>query len=148
MASINLAQITLIAVITTMLIFLALKYASMRSSNKNKINNTTIILKPKKLLAKLIFTENNILKIKDYQKIIGRDDFLGLMVTDDLLFVGKNHFKLTRLDDGFYIEDLNSKNGTQVNGKDIRGLGKIKLKNNDEISILHVLTLQYREETY
>jgi len=120
----------------------------MRSSNKNKINNTTIILKPKKLLAKLIFTENNILKIKDYQKIIGRDDFLGLMVTDDLLFVGKNHFKLTRLDDGFYIEDLNSKNGTQVNGKDIRGLGKIKLKNNDEISILHVLTLQYREETY
>lgn len=134
-------------VITTIIIFLALNYA-MRSPNKNKINNTTIMLKPQKLLAKLIFSKDKVLKINKYQKTIGRDDFLGFIAGDDLLFIGKKHFKLTRLDDGFYIEDLNSRNGTKVNGKDIRSLGKIKLKNNDEITILQVLKLKYLEETY
>jgi pSer/pThr/pTyr-binding forkhead associated (FHA) protein len=147
MAIINLALITLLVVITIILIFLALNYA-MRSSHKTKINNTTVFLKPQKLLAKLIFSKDKVLKINKYQKTIGRDDFLGFLTGDDLLFIGKKHFMLTRLDDGFYIEDLNSKNGTKVNSRDIRGLGKIKLKNNDEITISDFLKLKYLEETY
>jgi pSer/pThr/pTyr-binding forkhead associated (FHA) protein len=89
-----------------------------------------------------------VLKINKYQKTIGRDDFLGFITGDDLLFIGKKHFMLTRLDDGFYIEDLNSKNGTKVNRRDIRGFGKIKLKNDDEITISDFLKLKYLEEIY
>jgi pSer/pThr/pTyr-binding forkhead associated (FHA) protein len=100
------------------------------------------------LLAKLIFSNDKVLKINKYQKTIGRDDFLGFITGDDLLFIGKKHFMLTRLDDGFYIEDLNSKNGTKVNRRDIRGFGKIKLKNDDEITISDFLKLKYLEEIY
>lgn len=107
-----------------------------RSTPRKLISEeTTILMKPKKLLGKLVFPNNDEFILKDYEKTLGREDFLGHNGGDDLLYIGKEHFKLTRLDDGFYIEDLNTKNGTKINGEDISGLGKIKLKDGDEIGI-------------
>ena len=40
---------------------------------------------------------------------------------------------------------MNSKNGTMINGSQIRDLGKIKLKNNDEISIANNLKVLFFE---
>lgn len=113
---------------------------------KSKISQSTVIMKPRKLLAKFILPTGDELVIKEYEKVFGREDFLGLVLSDDLLFIGKNHFKIMKMDDGFYIEDLDTKNGTLINGEDIKGLGKIKLNDNDEILVATTLRLKYLEE--
>ncbi|MDI9623377.1 MAG: FHA domain-containing protein [Methanothermobacter sp.] len=49
------------------------------------------------------------------------------------------------MDDGCYIEDLDTKNGTKINGNEIKGLGKIKLENQDEILVAKTLPIKYLE---
>lgn len=104
-----------------------------------------MVQKPRKLLAKLVLPDNKELKINEYERIFGREDFVGSIVVDDLLFLGKQHFKLTFMDDGFYIQDLDTKNGTIVNGEEIKGMGKIKLRDKDEIILAKVFKIRYLE---
>lgn len=134
--------ILLLAVIFALL----LVFNKNRVSYQGKIDQPTVFLKPKKILGKLILPQNKDYFLNDYEKKFGREDLLGFTETENLIYIGKEHFKLTRLDDGFYIEDLNTKNGTKVNGADIRGLGKIKLRNGDQITLARI-DIQYREET-
>lgn len=116
-----------------------------RSLPKNKVYQETIVLKSHRRLAKLILPGQLEILVKDYEKVLGRDDFIGCCPYEKLAFIGKKHFKLFKLDDGFYIEDMNSKNGTIINGSQIKDLGKIKLKNNDEISIANNLKVLFFE---
>lgn len=127
-------------------LLVAVFYFKKRSASRKLISEeTTMHLKPKKLLGKLVFPNSGEFILKDYERKFGREDFLGLDDGDNLLYIGKEHFRLTRLDDGFYMEDLNSKNGTKINDQDISGLGKIKLKDGDEIKIARIKIL-YKEE--
>lgn len=135
-----------LAVILAVIAGLIIEAIYRKYSPKSKFSKTTIIMKPRRKLAKLVLPDNNYLTITQYDRIFGREDFMGVVIADELLFIGKEHFKLTRLDDGFYIEDLNTKNGTKVNGQDIRDLGKIKLKDNDQILVSETLNLSYSEE--
>lgn len=122
---------TVLVITALILIVLIIR---LRHAPKSKlIDEETILIKPKKLLGRLILPNKEEFILKDYERKLGREDFLGY--GDDLLYISKEHFKLIRLDDGFYIEDLNTKNGTKINGEDIRGLGKIKLRNGDEIKL-------------
>lgn len=123
-----------------------IEYFYRKYSHKSKFAKTTMIHKPRKLLAKLILPDKRELTINKYERVFGREDFVGSIVVDELLFLGKKHFKLTLMDDGFYIQDLNTKNGTLVNGEEIKGMGKIKLKDGDEIIVAGVLRIIYREQ--
>ena len=62
---------------------------------------------------------------------IGRKEDNSVVLTD--LHVSSNHAKLTVKNNILYIEDLNSTNGTFVNGKKIQG--RVKLFSNDEVKI-------------
>jgi FHA domain len=145
--SINILQITLFILAVVLIFIGGIIFFDRIYSTKRKIDQTTIIMRPHKLLGKLILPNGRDFVIKEYEKTLGREDFLGFTGADNLLFIGKKHFKLFKLDDGFYIEDLNTKNGTKINGGDIRGLGKIKLKNGDEITIARI-KIRYSEEIY
>ncbi|MBK6586656.1 MAG: FHA domain-containing protein [Coprothermobacter sp.] len=114
-------------------------------SQKSKITKTTRVNKPKKSFANLFLPKDQHIIIEDYEKTFGREDFLGVLLPDDLVFIGKEHFKITRMDDGFYIEDLDTKNGTTINGNEIKGSGKIKLENRDEILVAKTLPIKYLE---
>ncbi|MGE0064990.1 MAG: FHA domain-containing protein [Methanobacteriales archaeon] len=114
-------------------------------SQKSKITETTRVNKPKKSFANLFLPKDRHIIIEDYEKTFGREDFLGVLLPDDLVFIGKEHFKITRMDDGFYIEDLDTKNGTTINGNEIKGSGKIKLENRDEILVAKTLPIKYLE---
>ncbi len=81
----------------------------------------------------------------DSRRVFGREDFLGILVSDKLFFIGKKHFEITKTDNGFYIKDLDTKNGTKLNNEDIGGLGKKKLEDSDEICIANVLKIKYYE---
>ena len=131
--------------IIVMVLIIAIIYFDNISLPKSKLNQETMVLKPHRRLAKLILPDGLEILVKDYELVLGRDDFIGSIPFEKLVFIGKKHCKLFKLDDGFYIEDLNSKNGTMINGSQINDLGKIKLKNNDEISIANVLNVLFIE---
>ena len=134
------------AVVTAFIISFILIYLQRRLKSKTKMEENTILVKPHRPIAKLILPNKNVVAIKGYGQVLGREDFLGFVPPEKLLFIGKSQFKLSKFDDGFYIEDRQSKNGTKVNGREIRGMGKIKLENGDEICIAGFLKLQYLKE--
>lgn len=136
----------LYAAIMAIIAGIIIEYFYRKYSYRSKFSKTTIVNKPRKLLAKLILPDNNEFIINEYERIFGREDFVGAIIVDDLLFLGKQHFKLTLMDDGFYIEDMDTKNGTMVNEEEIKGMGKIKLRNQDEILVAKVLKLKYLEQ--
>lgn len=110
------------------------------------MEENTLLVKPQRPFAKLVLPNEKVVSIKSYGRVLGREDFLGFVPPEKLLFIGKSQFKLSKFDDGFYIEDRQSKNGTKVNGSEIRGMGKIKLENGDEICIAGFLKLHYFKE--
>lgn len=135
----------ILAIILAFLAAFIIDYLYKRRSGKSNFSKTTMALKPHRLLAKLVLKNDKEFVINEYQRIFGREDFIGLLVVDDLLYIGKQHFKLTRLEDGFYIEDLNTINGTEINGEEIKESGKIKLEDNDHILVAKVLDILYFE---
>jgi len=62
---------------------------------------------------------------------MGRKDNNSIVLSDQ--HVSGNHAKIVVRNDSLFIEDLNSTNGTYLNGNKING--KMKLSNKDEIKI-------------
>ncbi len=132
-----------LAIIAAILI----NYFYKRYSAKSKMLQTTVTPpRSSQSQAKLILKEKHEFIIKEYERIFGRENFIGVLMADDLLFIGKEHFKISKKDDGFYIQDLETKNGTQVNSKDIKGLSSVKLHNGDNILVADVLNIRYIEK--
>jgi hypothetical protein len=137
----------LYAVILAVIAGLLLEFIYRRYSAKSKMLQTTMTppSESSKFMAKLVLKENHEFLIKEYERIFGREDFIGVAPADELMFIGKEHFKITREDDGYYIEDLNTKNGTSLEEEDITGLGKRKLTVGDEILVAKTLQIKYFE---
>lgn len=72
----------------------------------------------------------------------GRQDFLDL---DAAEYISRQHFALKYDGDVLYIADLGSRNGTKVNGVDIRGKGWVPLKLGDVVDVANVITLVLTE---
>ena len=70
------------------------------------------------------------LKIDQDEIIIGRDE--GNDIQIDNIAVSREHAKICKGPNHYFIEDLNSTNGTFINGKKIN---KKFLKEDDEVSI-------------
>lgn len=62
---------------------------------------------------------------------IGRKDNNSIILSDQ--HVSGNHAKIVVRNNGLFLEDLNSTNGTYLNGKKISS--RIKLSNKDEIQV-------------
>ena len=63
---------------------------------------------------------------------IGRSKKCDIYINDK--YLSKEHARIFFDRDKFFIEDLNSTNGTFVNGKEITTAHPVKLKDNDKIS--------------
>ena len=75
-------------------------------------------------------------KIKEYYSIdeaisLGRHGDNDIVIKDP--YVSKQHFQIIKDEGKFYLEDLNSANGTSLNGGKV--LDVVKLKNGDIIKI-------------
>ena len=114
-------------------------------SYKSKFSRETKLLRTNESLGKLTLPNGEQLTITQNERIFGREDFLGMIISEKLLFVGKEHFKITKKGDGYYIEDLNTKNGTQINGEEIKGKGKVRLNDEDQISLSNSFKILYND---
>lgn len=114
---------------------------------KNRMELTTISQKPETnvIQAKFVLKEKNEFLIKEFERNFGREDFVGLVMADDLKFIGKEHFKIIKKSDGYYIEDLITKNGTEINSMEIGGKGEVKLENEDQILVAKTIEIRYVE---
>jgi len=88
----------------------------------------------KAILAVLRSPHGNLYLTSPHQ-IFGRNDFRGLLPQSSLECISRTHFKLMIQGGRLYIQDLNSTNGTFVNGRDIRGRGLVELKPGDKVNI-------------
>jgi len=74
----------------------------------------------------------------------GRLDFLDLPAAG---YISRVHFALKLEGGELYIKDLDSKNGTKVNGVDIKGKGWVPLKPGDVVEVASVVALTLTEAT-
>lgn len=72
----------------------------------------------------------------------GRLDFLDLPAAG---YISRLHFALKLEGGELYIKDLDSKNGTKVNGVDIKGRGWVPLKPGDVVEVASVVALTLTE---
>ena len=90
----------------------------------------------------LTFHDNNEITFTDPIKLFGRNDFSESISPDALRFVSRNHFLIKSESGKYFIEDLNSTNGSKVNGVEIRG-NRYELNNGDRIEIANSISLMF-----
>ena len=133
----------IIAFIFAIVAGVIIHYIYIKIKTKHKFEQKTILMKPRYVMAMLILPNNYEIKITEPEKIVGREDFVGAIPADDLPFIGRKHFKIIKMDNGLYIEDFNSANGTRLNGEEIKGKGRKELKDGDIILVADVLQMRY-----
>ncbi len=77
-------------------------------------------------------------------KPLGRKDFQALTLPDKIDTISRQHILVTYTNGVYYIEDLNSTNGTKLNGSEIKGSGKHTIENGDTVELAHVLSLTFK----
>jgi len=71
------------------------------------------------------------------EMLVGRDQFCDIVLRNHT--VSRQHARIVRAPDGYYLEDLGSLNGTYVNGHRLEA--RTKLKDGDKIHIYEVVTV-------
>jgi len=120
-------------------------YKKLSPQSKMLKTTQTHMVDKKESMAQLLLPNNNNIIVNGAEKVIGREDFLGVVTSDKLFFIGKDHFKITRKERNFFIQDLNTKNGTTVNGIALQGSRMQRLDDGDEIVLAKSLKLEYNE---
>ncbi len=98
--------------------------------------------------AKLVLPNHSVLKIGEKEKEFGRKDFGEIISEEKLHFISRKHFKILRSDGEYFIEDLDSNNGTILNGEEIKGVGRRKIDDSDEIFIADELKMRFVVEQW
>ena len=84
-------------------------------------------------------TAGQIYELRDDQIVLGRDQFCDIVVP--VHSISRQHARILREGDCYFLEDLNSLNGTFLNGH--RVSGRMRLAENDEI-VLHETRLAFQ----
>jgi hypothetical protein len=79
-------------------------------------------------------------------EIIGRAQVARSLGLDELGAISRQHFRISFEDGKPFIEDLESANGTAVNGRDIRGVGPLELHGGDVIEMAGKASLKFRAD--
>lgn len=77
--------------------------------------------------------------IEDDEMILGRDDIADIVLPERQ--ISRQHIRIFKQDQQFFIEDLNSKNGTWINGQRIQGTHEIF--DGDEIHVALAIRLRF-----
>ena len=83
------------------------------------------------IMIKSVFSSPTTLKLKEGEYIIGRDPTCQVVLPDP--YISRKHVRLFYRDGKWYVEDLGSRNGTYINGEDIRGRGAVEVKPGVEV---------------
>jgi hypothetical protein len=94
--------------------------------------------------GRLTLMDNSEIQLTEPVTDIGRDNFSKVASADALNYISHQHCRITSEAGKYYIEDLQSANGTKVNGVNIAGKGKQELKEGDRIDLADAVSLTFR----
>jgi len=77
-------------------------------------------------------------------KNLGRDDFWSFVVPGKVSMISRDHLRVDFENGEYYIEDLNSTNGTRINGSSINDKGRCLLNDGDLIELAGILTITFK----
>ena len=80
-------------------------------------------------------------------KEFGREDLAAYVPHNLLRYISSRHFRIYFSGGTWFIEDLNSTNGTVVDGRQIRGAGPVEIKAGSVIQPAGVIKLTFRPIT-
>jgi hypothetical protein len=137
------------AVIMAVIVGLVIDRIYRKYAPQSKILKTTMTHNPSNNIsfAKLILPNNNNIIVDGAERVVGREDFVGVISTDKLLYIGKDHLKITKDGDNFYIQDLNTKNGTKINGETLLSNERKLLNSGDEVEVGQTVKIYYHKKT-
>ncbi|MFT8348449.1 FHA domain-containing protein [Clostridium saccharoperbutylacetonicum] len=126
-------------VILYVIIYYALKIMYKDVKNVGKKRRPTVV---KGNYGLEIMSSGSVKELKEGSIIPIRSDLTIGRKSDNLIVLNEqhisgNHAKILVRNDSLFLEDLNSTNGTYLNGTKITG--KVKLSNKDEIKIGNVI---------
>jgi hypothetical protein len=93
--------------------------------------------------AKIALPNGVELHLTGNSRIVGRGDLARALDLDKLGLISRQHFKIKSDDEQFFIEDLDSDNGTVLNGVDIKGKGLVNLNADDVIEPASAIRLKF-----
>lgn len=111
-----------------MLSIIRLIYLDIKGIGSNSRDNNTYL--------KLINRKDSLpFKVEEYYVVenfisLGRGNDNKIIIKDP--YISKKHFKIVKDEENYYLEDLNSANGTYLNGE--RLMDVVELKNGDRIT--------------
>jgi hypothetical protein len=94
------------------------------------------------LSAKLVSSAGTTMPVTG--KPLGRRDFQTMVPPEKGDSISRQHILVTYENGQYQIEDLNSTNGTTLNGSDIRGSGKHTIENGDTVELAGVLKFTFK----
>jgi pSer/pThr/pTyr-binding forkhead associated (FHA) protein len=94
---------------------------------------------PSAPISKLILPQGDEISITSYPRTFGRSDFLRVDKSD---YISRKHFEISLENGKYYILDVGSTNGTNLNGTKLTG--KTELKGGDSIELGGVVTLTFQ----
>jgi len=105
---------------------------------KPEAEGTTLLSEQEKLQGKLVLQNQQACKIFELSgpiTRIGRNTSLCDVIIDDDITIGRLHAEIHRIDQGFFIKDLDSLNGTYLNEQRLDSQTLYKLKGNDRLRL-------------
>lgn len=98
----------------------------------------TVFLKKQSREIWFLIRDNGVeFELQGDEILIGRNASIVQWCLDEPE-IGRRHARLEQRDKQVFIEDMGSKNGTFVNGQDIRNLGRCSLSDGDELMFSHL----------
>lgn len=97
----------------------------------------------KPMLARIVAPNNSDISLVGSRKF-GRDDFRNMVAEEKLPFISRQQFTISVSGETYYIEDLQSNNGTTLNGEPLQPGSQRELKQGDEICCANVLQLKFQ----
>jgi len=95
------------------------------------------------MLARIVAPNNSDISLVGSRKF-GRDDFRNMVAEEKLPFISRQQFTISVSGETYYIEDLQSNNGTTLNGEPLQPGSQRELKQGDEICCANVLQLKFQ----
>lgn len=109
---------------------------------------------PVQIGYQLIFPNGKVLEVRnEFIKRFGREDFVNYLTPKELKYITRKvrggHFEIiAQIRDNnieYYIRDLNSSNGTLLDGEEIKGKGSIPLKDGSVISPAGIVDITFKK---
>lgn len=96
--------------------------------------------------AKLMLPDNIEITLAAGAISIGRESLARAVPVENLVYISHQHFAVSFENGKYTITDLDSLNGTKLNGIGIKGEGKKVIKDGDRITIAEVSTIIFKSD--